>query len=189
MIMKRITLLFGLLLILSNATVAQERTFCLQSDGSFLTRDNGKYLVEEFPNTSRDVLFQKLLVNISSLFVSPQDVISSVPNEMISVNAYVDEIPFFTVSTAVGKHSFSPGTHYVIKIYIKDNKVRIDAPIITGIGKVGSDAFPIWMKRYKLFKNGEVNPKRQDVFDSFHNHFDNLVRSILKTSPTVDEDW
>ena len=121
--MKRIIILVALLLFIGNTVVAQKPTFRLQSDGNFLTTDNGKYLVEEYPNTSREILFNKLLVNISSLFISPQDVISSVPNEMISINAYVDEIPFFTVSTAGGKHSFSPGTHYVIKIYIKDNKV------------------------------------------------------------------
>ena len=93
---------------------AQNSSFRLQPDGTFLTIDNAKYLVKEFPNTSREELFNKLLVNISSLFISPQDVISSVPNEMISINAYADDIPFLTVPSAMGKVSFAPGTHYVI---------------------------------------------------------------------------
>lgn len=168
---------------------AQNSSFHLQPDGTFLTIDKAKYIVQEFPNTSREELFNKLLVNISSLFISPQDVISSVPNEMISINAYADDIPFLTVPSAMGKVSFAPGTHYVIKIYVKDNKVRIDAPIITGIGKAGQVEFTYWMKQYKLYKKGEKNPKHLDVFDSFHNHFDNLIQNILRGNTAVEEDW
>ena len=187
--MKKSILSIVLILSIFPFLSAQNSSFRLQPDGTFLTIDNAKYIVKEFPNTSREELFNKLLVNISSLFISPQDVISSVPNEMISINAYADDIPFLTVPSAMGKVSFAPGTHYVIKIYVKDNKVRIDAPIITGIGKAGQVEFTYWMNQYKLYKKGEKNPKHLDVFDSFHNHFDNLIQNILRANTAVEEDW
>lgn len=168
---------------------AQEYAFYLQQDGTMLSANKDKYVVKEFLNTSKEELYNRTLIALSSLYINPQKVLSTVANEMISISAYADEIPFITVSTAMGKISGSPGCNYVLKLYFKDNKIRIDSPVILGIGTFNEVGLSLWLKRQRVYKNGVVNPKHQKTIDSVNSYFDNLINKILQPNDITNENW
>lgn len=177
------------MLLLSNIICAQNIRFQLSESGKMYTSNNETYEVIHFPNTTKEELYNRILIAISSQYVNPQKVISSITNEMISISAFTEEIPFITVSTAMGKISFSPGCDYVLKFYFKDNKLRIDAPVIVKVGSNKPVEFDVWLRELKVYKKGSPNPKHQKTIDSVNDYFESLINDILNANNIVNDDW
>ncbi|MBO7294240.1 MAG: DUF4468 domain-containing protein [Bacteroidaceae bacterium] len=158
--------------------------FELQENGLFLS--GGKpYIVIEMPGQTKAELYKQILVNVSYCYKSPNDVISSIENEVISINGYEDT--FWGMKT-LGQWIYLDAK-YVIKIHFKDGKVRVDSPIVSDIGPYNND-FEGRIKFDKVFKkDGSINPKRQRNVDESNNYFNNLIERFFNTPVSNEEDW
>lgn len=178
----------ALLIILSalfyTTIVSAQSDFKLQPNGSFLSPDNKQYMVFEYPELSQQQLYEKFLVSISACYVSPKDVISSVTNEGISVNGHED---YFVSIKAMGQRLYLDA-RYVIKLYFKDGRVRVDAPIVSSLGPYHVD-FGEWLYSQKIYKDGVPNPKKQQSIDDCNTFFKKLIDRFLKFEHEVQEDW
>ncbi|MDD4190394.1 MAG: DUF4468 domain-containing protein [Mangrovibacterium sp.] len=95
--------------------------FVLTSQG--FTNDNDPqkdFLVYDFEGKSQNELYTKVLSFVTSTYRSPQDVISKVENEMVTINGIQPK--------KIGNGFFTWDLNYTVTIRIKDDKIRIDAP-------------------------------------------------------------
>lgn len=188
--MKKI--LFLLLLLISFDAYPQTEIsyFEWQPNGTMLTKDGSNFVIVDFPNKSKELLYNEILVAVSSMFNSPQHTLSSVQDQLISINAI----------QAVQRESggmigtYNVNFHYVLKIHIKDNKVKIDAPYFTLVSFEWGATQPDiegWTKGQKFFDaEGNPNPKKQrgKFCYNVNKQFNDLINSILNYSHT-QEDW
>lgn len=113
--MKKLTLL---LLLLSIATMAQNK-FELTPDG--FKADGQNFMVVDIPNNTAAQLFNKVKLHLTAAYKSSKDVMSTVDNEMITINAIQRN-----VIRRTGMHVFD--MNYNVTIRFKDDKIRFDAP-------------------------------------------------------------
>ncbi len=165
-------------------TISAQSDFRLQPNGNFLAPDNKSYMVFEYPELSQQQLYEQFLVSISSCYVSPKDVISSVTNESISVNGHDD---YFVSVKVMGQRLYLDAS-YVIKLYFKDGRVRVDAPVILSLGPYHVD-FGEWLHSQKIYKDGVPNPKKQQSIDDCNIFFKELINRFLKFEHEATEDW
>ncbi|MBB4108331.1 DUF4468 domain-containing protein [Pedobacter zeae] len=122
-LMKR--LLF-LLIITAAATKlnAQVLRMELKHNGFVSSTDSTKnYIVLNHPKVSKTELYKKTLTYLNSIYKNPKQVISSVENESIAVNAYSDEI---TATKGLYRYPFD----YNIVLQFKDGKIKFEPHVI-----------------------------------------------------------
>ena len=187
--MKKIILVVASFII-AFSTQGQEVTFKWQPNGSMLTEEGKSYQVVSFEGKTKESLYNELLVSVSSIYNNPQHVVSSVENELISINA--TQPVSWHLGELVGTQIVT--FHYVLKLHVKDGKVKIDAPYFTHLtfSSGGSQPnIPGWVKTQKFFNaDGTPNSKRgRGAFCiSVSQNFNNLINSILKLE-SDDNDW
>lgn len=120
--MKRI-LILSVLVFYATLSVSAQDAFSLTPSGFTSTLDPSKdFIVLDAQGEDQAALFQKTLVYLSTVFRSPQDVISKVENETITINGIEKE----AIRRNKLGHNFD--INYSIVFRFKDGKVRIDAP-------------------------------------------------------------
>lgn len=104
--------------------------FCFGQEMFFVLTPNGfetvevsenDFLVINFPNKTKAGLYKESLIYFNSIYKSPKNVISTVENEIITINGFAGNS-----IRRNGMHVFDMDYNIVIKF--KDNKVRIDKP-------------------------------------------------------------
>ena len=80
---------------------------------------------------------------------------------------------------------------YALQFQFKDNKVKIDAPVVTRLftDENPNISFSGWLKTQKIFKKGVPNPKKQETIDGFNNALNDLINQIASINNNVNEDW
>lgn len=154
--MKKIV--FLLISLVATTCLAQENhsvKFQLTENGSFIAPDGKDYIILEHPNESQGDLYNKFLVAITGIYVSPKDVISKVENQMISIKGYKHEA---ITNTLLGVFSSTYDIEYVLKFQFKDGKVKVEAPEIVklrqSVGNSRSEyGISTFIQNNKLFKN------------------------------------
>lgn len=174
--MKRV-----LLLLLCFLPLCLHAQFVLTMDG-FVNVNNSskKYLIYEFDNIGKVDLYTSVLKFITSVYISPKDVISKVENEMISVRGVQHDL--------IGNTATKYTLDYNLIIEIKDNKIRIESPsficyartkmnlhlVGSGIGNYVFDK-----KSGKVVK--EFHKKQLEEF------FNTLVKKLTKSITSKDD--
>lgn len=153
--------------------------FHLQENGTFLTEDGTDFIVLDYPGINQEDLYNEFLVAITKLYVSPQKVIDKVENRIIRINGFsstafvMDYEKKLLGLPRIEKYA----AMYYLQFQFKDEKMRVDAPIINKIipinivtGKPQDNPFsgltadqkPIlenklgeWVQRKKLFTKEE----------------------------------
>lgn len=189
--MKKILFFFAGLLITTISIPAQNTVdFKLQENSNFINVLDGKsYSVITYDGKSQSELYSMILTSITKLYNSPKDVISKVENEIISVNGICTD--YVIVKTPGMKMHFA--FKYILKFQFKDGKVRIDAPIVSQMisqyePSSYTKPFQDWVNSWKIFKNGTVNPKRQDTANYLNNKLNSLINNIL-SSHALNDEW
>ena len=185
--MKKIVLLLCALFFSFYWADAQKSYFYLQHDGSFITSEGKNYVVVYFPDRTKNELYNQVLINVSSIYVNPNSVISKIENEMISINGYSSEFPGVTIKGILSGF-YTAGATYTLKIFFKDGKIRIDAPQIISVGEANV-TFNHWLNYHKIYKDYQPNPKHQYTIDHCNRHVNNLIHCILSFETKKNNDW
>lgn len=193
---------------------AQEKhsvNFQLTENGSFIAPDGKNYFVFEYPNESQSDVYNKYLVAITGIYVSPKDVISKVENQMISIKGYKSEA---ITNTLLGVFSSTYDIEYVLKFQFKDGKVKVEAPEIVklrqSVGNSRSEyGISTFIQNNKLFKNeipeqtgnekkdekakkraDKKNQTRKEYLIGLNGAVNKLLNNIItKTNKNQSEDW
>lgn len=170
-----------------SGTAFGQKYFELTPDGFVNSTDHSSlYVVVDMAGKDQESLYKDALLAISSFFRSPKDVISTVENEMITVNGYQ--------SKAIRRnklHTFD--INYSISFEFKDEKMRIGSPsfrltnfanlqelhLVSNATINGTD-LGIWNKKLKL-KSELAKEDLEKFFDGF------ISLSIEKIND--GEDW
>lgn len=207
-------ILFLLITLISPVCFAQVNNsvkFNLSENGVFLSQDGKEYIVLEYPNESQNDLYNKYLVAITGLYISPKDVISKVDGQMISLRGYKSGA--FT-NTLLGVFSYTYDIEYVIKFQAKDGKVKIDSPEIVKIRQSfgnSKDEYGIseFIKSKKLFEKelpeitgndkkdeksrkraDKKNKEREEYVSQLNRAVNSLINNIInETNKNQSEDW
>lgn len=134
-------------------------------------------------------LYSDILKNVHRVFVRPDDVVSTVENEMISVIGYGETY----LKYAGIKHYLRPLIS--VKIEFKDNRMRVsgnwvsafNGNALSGLSPVKTDPYTLFVKGgWKCFdKNGGIkNAKRYGIYNSVVNEFINSILTV-----TEEDDW
>ncbi len=131
----------------------------------------------KYDSISAENLYNKVLINTSSMYVSPKDVISKVENGLISINGVVFASDQKIYVSMLGMKQYI-SLNYTIAIKIKDGKVRIDIPSLNKIG----DDMPLTGSRNGtsgIFKkDGKV--RFATAKEGIETYINNLVKTLIK---------
>ena len=176
--------------ICSNAYTQNDTVyFEWQPNGRMLTKDGADSQIVQIEGKSQEVLYNELLVAASSLFNSPKDTISSIENQLISINAIQPVI--WKLGGLLG--ALEVKIHYVLKIHIKDNKIKIDAPYFSLLSfSTGGTQENIegWTKTQKFFNSdGTPNNKKgkAEFIKDINSSFNALIYAIINSKN--QEEW
>lgn len=172
---------------------SQERTvnLHLHQDGKMLTKEGKDFYIIQYEGKSQEIIYNQLLVSVSSIFNDPKTVISKVENQLISISGIqgVD----WNVGGMLG--TIRVNFHFVLKFHIKDNRVKVDSPYFTMLSfSSGGTQSNIggWLVSHKIFtKDGQPNIKKEKNYEFYNNvnkTFSTLITSLLNYTET-QEDW
>ena len=174
---------------LNSFAQSNEVYFEWQPSGRMLSKDGTDFQIIQLEGKPKETIYNELLLSVSSLFNSPKDTISSIENQLISVNAIQPII--WKVGGLLG--AVKVDIHYVLKIHIKDGKVKIEAPYFSLLSfSTGGtqDNIEGWIKAQKFFNpDGTPNNKKGkgEFCNDINNSFNSLIDKILNNK--VQEEW
>ncbi len=183
--MRKLFILLCILLFNVSLQAQQLVNFKLQVDGTFKSEDNKDFIVIPVEGKSAQELYNMVKINVTSQFNSAKDVLSTVENEMISVNGISQN--------CISMNAFAVfSIQYVMSFRFKEGKIRVDAPVLSRLFTSGyPDINPIsgWLTTQRVFlKDGTPNPKKQKVIDGFENTVNSICNGLI-TTKIVDTDW
>lgn len=119
--MKRIIFCIIFFLLITNPIFSQ---FKLTINGFVNYEDNNKnYVVANIEEHSKEVLYSNVLRYLTQVYSSPKEVLSTMENEVITVNAIQPkQIPCKTLKYDI---------HYSFSISFRDGRMRFDSPAFT----------------------------------------------------------
>lgn len=184
-----------MLLLLPCITWAQDK-FELTFNGFRNAADTTKdYVVIDIPNLDKATLYKNAMIYLSKQYVSPKDVLSTVDNESITINAV-------SQNAVKIKHLYlnpSWDVNYTITLQFRDNKVRVSEPSLNKISTRTGDIFrTVSINPYtgNGMNNKEIYNKKADLkledakknLEAFVNtYIENLNKGI--TSTNNQEEW
>ncbi|MCR5070143.1 MAG: DUF4468 domain-containing protein [Prevotella sp.] len=162
--------------------------FRMIEGGYFVSNDGKEYIVIPYEGKSAQALYNRIKSNVTMLYNSAKDVISTSENSVISIKGYEKNAGYRPVA-GFGYNVYFD-ISYVLKFMFKDGKIRIDAPTILSV-YADNELMPeyhLWCKNQKLFVKGQRNPKRLCITEGFEKVLNGIIESILKYDETT-EDW
>ncbi len=181
--MKKLLFILGIVLpLVANAQ------WVVTPNGILADSITGKdYMIIQREGTVTD-LYSDILKNVHRAFVRPDDVVSTVENEMISVRGYGETY----LKYGGIKQCLRPLIS--VKIEFKDNRMRVSGNWVSALSGNALSGIPIKTDPYTLFvkggwkcfdKNGGIkNVKRYGIYNSVVNEFINSILTV-----TEDDDW
>ena len=185
-----------LLLIMSCVPFLGYSQFILTKDGMVDEKDPSKnYLVYNFEGKTANELYISVLTALTNYYVSAKDAISKVEGKIISINGI--ESGGICYGNFMGGCNRKFDLEYTMTIDFKDNKIRINTPIIA---KTKGDGFNN-NHRYSLVGGGgafgtystfnkDGKLKDENSKNSIENFFNTLVNAIIKDIDNRNkDDW
>ena len=114
--------------------------FKFDERGFYSAQDESKdYVIYSRPNKSAADLKSTVLSAISSLFISPKDVVTNLGDNIIQLERYATKVYY----TETGKDLYPTDVYYSLIIQFKDGKIRYNAPsikqlVLTDVPMVGT---------------------------------------------------
>jgi len=171
---------------------AQNPEFILTKEG-FINKDNSsRHVVHNIDNTTKEVLYGRVLKYITTKYKSAKDVVSKVDNEVITINgAERGLVPCKTL-----KYDLS----YTFSIEFKDNKIKIDAPVfeceafsygkpyrLTMSGSNGGFGSEVTVGLFK--KDGRPGQEKTIQFLEIFFNIINLEIFVAAATDSSKDDW
>ncbi len=162
--------------------------FIFYSDGFFNETDKRNYVIITAPGKTVGDIKSSIMSSLSSMYINPSKVLSTIGDNIINVNAYASDVIVKDAFISFKYYSFI----YNIKIEIKNGKVKVDAPSFSKITErdvpilPGNSATEKYIDVYDLYaelsKAGEkYQAKAEKIFNS---HISIIVSGLSSKS-----DW
>lgn len=166
------------------ASVAVKAQFTLTPAGFVSSTDEAKnYAVLKFENKSKEKLYVGTQLFVSKKAVSPEDVISRIENEAITVNGVADVV----VGKALG-NNVAIKINFTIIFQFRDNNIKVSAPVINAVHR--SDLPVIdGLEYYNMLWSSSGKLKKPAIKDGLESFFNNFVIDLQKSINTEDQDW
>ena len=180
-------------------TIAQNQVnFKMQSDATLKSEDGKDFIVIPFEGKSVQDLYTLVEMNVTTQYNSAKDVLSTVENEVISINGISEE----SISKGYPKSNSGNGsksrTHnkrkpigyysftiqYVLNLRFKDGKIRVDAPTIIRFDDGTEGTTPLDTKINRaIYRNGiEIN----DIYEKIESRLNKICNDVISIK---NEDW
>lgn len=170
--------------------------FILTMDGMVDEKDPSKnYLVYNFEGKTANELYISVLTALTNYYVSAKDAISKVEGKIISINGI--ESGGICYGKFMGRCNRRFDLIYTMSIDFKDNKIRINAPIIAnskGDSFNNNNTYSLvggggMFGTYSTF-NKEGKLKDENSKNSIEVFFNSLVNTIIKGIENQNkDDW
>lgn len=186
--MKKTILPFILCLLYSLASFSQ---FELTTDGLKVVDSDKDYIVLDFKNKPKDVLFKSVLKTLTLKYNSAKDVLSKVENETISINGLQSN--YVGAEKMLGAYLNVYDLKYKVNISFRDNKIKIDNPFIKFPMKIIGNSRELRLSKAGfgnavIFKkNGKI--KEKDAKKKIEDFFNTLVSEIKQGVENKQDDW
>lgn len=179
------TVLSILFAIISVYCISQEKVkFLLQDDGTYLTENGENFVIVPFENKNAHDIYQIIKANIVSVYNNAARVTNSVEDKIIKIRAFSDDISRYM---ALGMSNPVKG-HYNIEIEIKDERIKLHAPLIeeevVALNQ-NSSYSGIFKSNYK---NGVKKDKAKKGLKEVQEKMNYILNEILNTTKQ-SEDW
>lgn len=146
---------------------------------------NKPYKVIEREGTASE-LYKEMLKNVHSLFTNPDNVLSTIENEMISIRGRAPEI---TVTGGIFRGTIAPLIS--MKIEFKENRMRVSAQWVGVSWMDQRDIDPytlLVVGALKCFnKDGEIKSEKR--YDAYNEQASRFIETILNAHSKADDDW
>ena len=163
--------------------------FVLTPNGFVSSTDTSKiFTVAPFDSLSQKALFNKTMMYLNTIYVSPKDVISSVDSSSITINGIKNNCIFRN-----DLHVFD--MNYTINIQFKNGRIRVNRPYFTLTNSTGTNFQTMYIKANTTLnastmgiwnEKGELKAKRvkKELEDYFNSFLDKLIKGI-----SIKNDW
>ena len=181
--MKKL-LLSVCLTLMSMSLFAQQETFVLRSDGTFVNRVNNKsYILLKCSGISQEDLYYNFLITLQNKCVVSEGQYAVVPNKSINIFRYESK---YNVSSGFWGATFNGYLYYKLMFQFRDGQVRIEAPIVDHLGNPYTKTESYWqfqdvLKFVGLFeKDGSVKEKRREQVEKLESDINGVIADIIK---------
>lgn len=154
--------------------------FRIVDTGEFKTRDKEDpkdFLICKYKGYTAEQIYNEICSNAAKVYVSPKDVMSTVPNISVSIRAYKDDLIY------VNSRERYPG-YYKLLIEIRDERVKVHAPVIEGARNTLCDYFE---------SNGDIKKKRYAykglTETGLNDIYEKLLGKDLASRHNNENDW
>lgn len=185
-----------LLLIMSCVPFLGYSQFILTKDGMIDEKDPSKnYLIYNFEGKTANELYISALTVVTNIYASAKDVVSKVDGKIISINGA--ESRGICYGKFIGGCNRCFDLIYTMSIDFKDNKIRINTPIIAnskGDSFNNNNTYSLvggggMFGTYSTF-NKEGKLKDESSKNSIEEFFNSLVNTIIKGIENQNkDDW
>ncbi|PZR28276.1 MAG: hypothetical protein DI535_07680 [Citrobacter freundii] len=175
--MKKIRLVLMFLLI---AHLNYGQYFTLTPDG-FMSETKADYVVIEVPGAKKEDLYKNVLNAINSLYSHPQEGLSVLAGESITLNAYKRK----AIKASAGIMTYDYDVDYTLTFLFKDGKIRVNSPTFDASMKNYNGTWAkLDVSRAYFKKNGD--PKSEKHLKGVNELFNGFVKNILDKSVKID---
>jgi hypothetical protein len=175
--MKKIRFCFIFLLI---AQLSFGQYFTLTPDG-FVSETKADYVVVEVPGAKKEDLYKNVLNAINSLYSNPQEGLSLLAGESITLSAYKSK----AIKANTGLITNDYDVDYVLSFLFKDGKIRVNSPTFSAAMRSNSGN---WVKldvsRAYFKKNGDT--KSEKHLKGVNELFNGFIKNIVDKSAKID---
>lgn len=159
------------------------QSFKLTPAGFVSAADTTKtFIVIDAAGSTQAQLYKKALLYLSSLYVSPKDVLSTVDNESITVNAIAER----AIKMKVLYLNPSWDVNYTITFQFKDGRMRVFQPSINGMNTRTGDVYRTASviggngRNHKEVYNGKGELKQKDGKENL----EQFINAYIQTAAT-----
>ncbi|MET0462283.1 MAG: DUF4468 domain-containing protein [Chitinophagaceae bacterium] len=175
--MKKVRFFLMFLLV---AQLSYGQYFTLTPDG-FVSDSKADYVVIDFPGVTKNDLYRNVLNAINTLYSNPQDGLSVVAGESITLSAYQRK----AIKASAGIMTYDYDVDYTLSFLFKDGKIRVNSPTFEASMKNYNGTWAkLNVSRAYFKKNGDV--KSEKHVDGVNKFFNGLIKSILDKSGKID---
>ncbi|MDR2921299.1 MAG: hypothetical protein LBV72_18290 [Tannerella sp.] len=165
--------------------------FTLTQDGFVATNNTSKnYIIYHCDGKTQAELYRKVLLAMNASYKSPYDIISEVPEEIITLRGIQNH------KIQLARSEFFD-LHYNLTLRFKDNKIRIDRPSFECFFTKNGDRVTLTLTRkstepilLRIFNPNNGNVELDKVKSQLESFFNDLCNQIkLSIENNEEPDW
>jgi len=162
--------------------------FKLADKDNFIIDNERDYYVVEMPGKTAHQLFMNILENVASVYNNPKEVLSTVEDRSIVVNGFVKDITEWKVVEKRFTLRFKVSLNYKLSFQVKENKIRVNAPIINIIREMDMSNFKIRDITPGYYFN-YVKIHTPSTISDIENTFNSIISVLVYGSSEGSDDW